>query len=166
MAATKMVGLRTLPIWMGVSLVCVIAALALLGIAGSRSGDDNSAREMNELLALSQKLPLQANAALSGTPGAFNALSESRTRYSTLASELGSDVQGFTGSTDLLKQTQAILSAQEAIESVQKSSLEVRALVPQDHPWFRLLPGGPAPRPSRRPGCRGGARPATSGPRR
>jgi twitching motility protein PilJ len=132
MAEKKLVGLRTLPMWMGLSLVCVIAALALLLITGSRSGgNDDNAREMNELLALSQKLPLQANAALSGTPGAFNALSESRTRYSTLAASIGSDVQGFAGSTELLKQTQAILSAQEAIESVQKSSLEVRALVPQ-----------------------------------
>ncbi|MET0534782.1 MAG: hypothetical protein ABW171_11205, partial [Steroidobacter sp.] len=133
MAETKkLVGLRTLPFWMGVSLICVFAALALLAFTGNQPGsNDNSMREMNELLALSQKLPLQANAALSGTPGAFNALSESRTRYSTLASSLGPDVQGFAGTTDLLKQSQAILSAQEAIEGVQKSAIEVRALVPQ-----------------------------------
>jgi twitching motility protein PilJ len=131
MAEKKLIGLRTLPFWMGVSIVCVIGALGLLVIASSKSGGNDNVSEMNELLALSQKLPLQANAALSGTPGAFNALSESRTRYSTLASTLGSDVQGFAGSTDLLKQTQAILSMQESIESVQKSSLEVRALVPQ-----------------------------------
>ena len=119
MAEKKLVGLRTRPLWMGVSLVCVVVALALLALAGTQSGgDDSSVREMNELLALSQKLPLQANVALSGTPGAFNALSDSRTRYSNLASSLGSDVQGFDGSTELLKQTQAILSAQEAIESV------------------------------------------------
>src|SRR5690606_34874471 len=78
-----------------------------------------------------QKLPLQANAALSGTPGAFNALSQSRARYSTLAASLGPDVQGFDGSTEMLKQSQAILNAQEAIEAVQKSAIEVRALVPQ-----------------------------------
>src|SRR5687768_10359727 len=117
MAEKKLIGLRTLPFWMGVSIVCVIGALGLLVISSSQSGgNDNNVSEMNELLALSQKLPLQANAALSGTPGAFNALSESRTRYSTLASTLGSDVQGFAGSTDLLKQTQAILSMQESIE--------------------------------------------------
>ena len=46
-----MIGLRTLPIWMGVSLVCVIAALGLLAIAGSQSGGEGNAREMNELLA-------------------------------------------------------------------------------------------------------------------
>lgn len=132
MAETKMIGVRFLPALMVVALVCVFAALGLLAFAGKETGgDDKSMREMNELLALSQKLPLQANAALSGTPGAFNALSESRSRYSTLAASLGPDVQGFAGSTDLLKQSQGILNAQEAIEGVQKSSIEVRALVPQ-----------------------------------
>ncbi len=132
MAETKMIGVRFLPALMVVALVSVLAALGLLAFAGGDAGgDDKSVREMNELLALSQKLPLQANAALSGTQGAFNALSESRTRYSTLAASLGTDVQSFTGSTDLLKQSQAILNAQEAIEGVQKSAIEVRALVPQ-----------------------------------
>lgn len=132
MAEKKMVGVRFLPALMVVALVCVVVALGLLAFAGPRTGgDDKSVREMNELLALSQKLPLQANAALSGTQGAFNALSESRTRYSTLAASLGPDVQSFAGTTDLLKQSQAILNAQEAIEGVQKSAIEVRALVPQ-----------------------------------
>lgn len=127
-----MIGVRFLPALMVVALVCVVTALGLLAFAGKDTGgNDQSIREMNELLALSQKLPLQANAALSGTPGAFNALSDSRTRYSTLAASLGPDVQGFAGSTELLKQSQAILNAQEAIEGVQKSSIEVRALVPQ-----------------------------------
>lgn len=127
-----MIGVRFLPALMVVALVCVVTALGLLAFAGKATGgNDQSIREMNELLALSQKLPLQANAALSGTPGAFNALSDSRTRYSTLAASLGPDVQGFAGSTELLKQSQAILNAQEAIEGVQKSSIEVRALVPQ-----------------------------------
>ncbi len=108
MAETKMIGVRFLPALMVVALVCVFVALGLLAFAGKETGgDDKSMREMNELLALSQKLPLQANAALSGTPGAFNALSESRSRYSTLAASLGTDVQGFAGSTDLLKQSQA-----------------------------------------------------------
>jgi twitching motility protein PilJ len=132
MAEKKMVGVRFLPALMVVALVCVVVALGLLAFAGrDTGGDDKSMREMNELLALSQKLPLQANAALSGTQGAFNALSESRTRYSTLANSLGPDVQSFAGTTDLLKQSQAILNAQEAIEGVQKSAIEVRALVPQ-----------------------------------
>jgi twitching motility protein PilJ len=132
MAETKMIGVRFLPALMVVALVCVVGALGLLAFAGrDNNADDKSVRELNELLALSQKLPLQANAALSGTPGAFNALSQSRARYSTLAASLGPDVQGFAGSTDLLKQSQLILNAQEAIESVQKSAVEVRALVPQ-----------------------------------
>ncbi len=63
-----MVGVRFLPALMVVALVCVVAALGLLAFAGrDTGGGDQSVREMNELLALSQKLPLQANAALSGT---------------------------------------------------------------------------------------------------
>jgi twitching motility protein PilJ len=132
MAEKKMIGVRFLPALMAVALACVLAALGLLLFAGkSTGGDEKSVREMNELLALSQKVPLQANAALSGTPGAFNALSESRSRYSALAISLGPDVQGFASSTDLLKQSQTILNAQEAIEGVQKAAVEVRALVPQ-----------------------------------
>ena len=42
MAEKKLVGLRTLPIWMGVSLVCVIGALALLALASTRSGGDDN----------------------------------------------------------------------------------------------------------------------------
>ncbi len=132
MAERKMIGVRFLPALMAVALACVVAALGLLAFAGMESGgDDKSVRALNELLALSQKLPLQANAALSATPGAFNALSASRSRYSSLATTVGPDVQGFEGSTELLKHSQAILNAQEAIEGVQKSAVEVRALVPQ-----------------------------------
>lgn len=127
MAEKKMIGVRFLPALMVVALVCVFSALVLLAFAGKETGgDDKSMREMNELLALSQKLPLQANAALSGTPGAFNALSESRTRYSTLAASLGPDVQAFGGSTDMLKQSQAILNAQEAIEASSRISVRPR----------------------------------------
>ena len=132
MAEKKMIGVRFLPALMAVAVACVLLALGLLVFAGKDTGSNpDGVREMNELLALSQKLPMQANAALSGTPGAFNALADSRARYSTLTASLGSDVQSFDGSTDLLKQSQAILSAQESIESVQKAAVEVRALVPQ-----------------------------------
>ena len=88
-------------------------------------------RSLNELLALSQKIPAQANAALNGDAPALERLRQSRARYSELAQSLGGDVQSFDGSTEMLKQSQVILSSSEAIEGVHKAATEVRALVPQ-----------------------------------
>ena len=87
MAETKMIGVRFLPALMTVALICVLTALALLAFAGKDIGSGaNSVREMNELLALSQKLPSQANAALSGDAAARSTrCAESRTRYSDAA---------------------------------------------------------------------------------
>jgi twitching motility protein PilJ len=128
----KMYGVRFLPALMVIALVCITAAIALLAFGGRESGADTTeVRELNELLALSQKIPSQASAALAGNAAAFDALAQSRTRYATLATALGSDVQGFNGSTELLKQSQSILGAREAVQAVQKASIEVRALVPQ-----------------------------------
>jgi twitching motility protein PilJ len=125
-----MVGVRFLPVLMVLALVCVITAVVLLLLGRDAGSATGNAREMNELLALSQKLPAQANAALSGTSGAFNALSQSRTRYATLANSLGPDVKDFAGSVDVLKHSQVVLSAQESIENVQRAAQEVRARVP------------------------------------
>src|SRR4029079_18041200 len=91
----------------------------------------SAVRRMNELLALSQKIPEQANAAVNGDAGALEKLRQSRTRYSELAHALGGDVQSFDGSTEMLKQSQVILSSSEAIDGVHKAATEVRALVPQ-----------------------------------
>ncbi|HET9447621.1 MAG TPA: methyl-accepting chemotaxis protein, partial [Steroidobacteraceae bacterium] len=91
----------------------------------------SSVRSLNELLALSQKIPAQANAALNGDAPALERLRQSRARYSELAQSLGGDVQSFDGSTEILKQSQVILSSSEAIEGVHKAATEVRALVPQ-----------------------------------
>jgi twitching motility protein PilJ len=132
MAETKMYGVRFLPVLMIVALVSIVIAVGLLlfGDQGS-GGTPANVREMNELLALSQKIPSQANAALNGSAPAFDTLAQSRTRYSTVAASLGNDVEKFDGSVDVLKHSQAILGSSEAIQGVQKASTEVRALVPQ-----------------------------------
>lgn len=132
MAETKMYGVRFLPGLMVIALACVAAATGLLAIGGQDTAAGASAvRGLNELLALSQKIPVQANAALNGDGAALERLSQSRIRYSTLATSLGGDVQSFDGSTELLKQSQVILSSAEAMEGVHKAAAEVRALVPQ-----------------------------------
>jgi twitching motility protein PilJ len=132
MAETKMYGVRFLPVLMVIALVCVAAAAGLLAFGGQdMEAGASSVRSMNELLALSQKIPAQANAAVNGDAAALDRLRQSRARYSELAHSLGGDVQSFDGSTEILKQSQVILSSSEAIEGVHKAATEVRALVPQ-----------------------------------
>jgi hypothetical protein len=132
MAETKMYGVRFLPVLMVIALVCVAAAAGLLAFGGQdMDAGASSVRSLNELLALSQKIPAQANAALNGDAPALERLRQSRARYSELAQSLGGDAQSFGGSTEMLKQSQVILSSSEAIEGVHKAATEVRALVPQ-----------------------------------
>jgi len=132
MAETKMYGVRFLPVLMIIALLCVAAAAGLLAFGGQdMEAGQSSVRSLNELLALSQKMPAQANASLSGDAAALEKLAQSRARYSELAHALGGDVQSFDGSTELLKQSQVVLSSSEAIEGVHKAAADVRALVPQ-----------------------------------
>ena len=132
MAETKMYGVRFLPVLMVIALACVAAAAGLLAFGGQdMDAGATSVRSLNELLALSQKMPAQANAALNGEPAALEKLRQSRARYSELAHSLGGDVQTFDGSTEILKQSQVILSSSEAIDAVHQAAADVRALVPQ-----------------------------------
>jgi twitching motility protein PilJ len=132
MADTKTYGVRFLPALLIVAVTCVAVAAALLAYTGQKAGsNDTDPRELNELLALSQKMPLQAASAVGGNAASFDALSESRARFSTLAQSLGADVHGFEGSTELLKQSQAVLGGREPIEATNKAAAEVRNLVPQ-----------------------------------
>ena len=132
MADTKTYGVRFMPVLLAIALVCVAAAAGLLAFGGQDgAAGAASVRETNELLALSQKIPSQAAAAVNGAGGAFDALSSSSTRFATVAKTLGDDVDSFAGTKDLLKQSQVVLSSAEALEGVHKAATEVRALVPQ-----------------------------------
>jgi twitching motility protein PilJ len=127
-----MAGVRFLPLLMAVALVCVIAAIGLIAFANrdSEQGADQT-RQINELVALSQKIPSQSSAALSGNEAAFDALQKSQQRYSKLAETLAAQTQSVPGSTDLLKHVQVVLGARESTLSVAESATDVRALVPQ-----------------------------------
>ncbi|MGH8187592.1 MAG: methyl-accepting chemotaxis protein [Steroidobacteraceae bacterium] len=132
MAETKMYGVRFLPGLMIIALACIAAAAALLAFGGQDMASGTVAvRATNELLALSQKIPAQANSALNGNTAALEGLARSRNRYATLANSLGGDVASFDGTIELLKQSQAVLTSSEAIEGVHKAATDVRALVPQ-----------------------------------
>jgi twitching motility protein PilJ len=129
---SKMYSVRFLPGLMAAALVCVALAAGVFAFTGPEpTANATHARELNELIALSQKIPSQANAALAGSGSGFAALAQSRTRFATIAASLGPDVQNFDASTELLRHSQAILGSREAVEGVQKAATNARALVPQ-----------------------------------
>jgi len=126
----KMYGVRFLPLLLGIALLSTLAALAWLLFAGGKSGGVTQKREVNELVALSQKIPAQASTALGGKAEAFDALSKTVARYSKLADELP-EAQGFVPAAELVRQSQAILASRDATLAVQKANAEVRTLVPE-----------------------------------
>jgi len=125
-------GVRFLPLLLGIALVCTVLALGLIAFGNrdtEQSGDQ--VRQVNELVALSQKIPSQASAALLGNEAPFDALAKSQQRFSKLAESVGQNSGQVPGATDLLKQTQSILGAREATLAVAAASNDVKALVPQ-----------------------------------
>ena len=132
MTENKMYGLRFMPALIGIALLCVMVAVALLSLTVPNSSNDrDQVSEINQVLALSQKIPAQASAAITGNAQAFDALSEARSQFASAVSTAGGDVQSFAGTTELLKQSQAVLGAREPMQAVQKASTETRTLVPQ-----------------------------------
>lgn len=128
----KMYGVRFLPILLAIALACIAVAAGLLVFANRDTGQNpDQVRQINELVALSQKIPAQAASALAGRPAAFDAMDKAVERYSKLAETIGPDVQGFGPSTELQKLSQTILGSREATFAVQKAATDVRALVPQ-----------------------------------
>jgi twitching motility protein PilJ len=128
----KMVGVRFLPALMVAALVCIGAAGAVVLFLGRATPTGaTQVRQINELVALSQKIPAQAAIALSGNEAAFEELEKARGRYSQLAESLGPQVQGLSASVELLKESQAILLVREPTLTVTRSAAEVRELLPQ-----------------------------------
>jgi twitching motility protein PilJ len=130
--ANKTYGVNFIPVLIAIAIVCVTAAgvLFLISSRDSTQGTDQL-RQINELVALSQKIPSQATGALSGNATAFDALATSRQRYSRVAQAIGPEAQSLGASTDLLKHTQAILGAREATLAVQKSATDLGPVLQQ-----------------------------------
>src|SRR5690606_36420899 len=126
----KMNSLRFLPALMAAALICVALAAGLLVLDAMSSGAGH-ARETNELLALSQRIPLEADAALAGAANGFETLERSRTRFAALAAALGADVQGFEATEALSQQAGVVVAARESIENVRQTATDVRAIAPQ-----------------------------------
>ena len=131
-ASNKAYGVNFLPALIVVAIVAVAAAIALF-LLGNRdaSGSADQLRQVNELVALSQKMPSQATGALSGNAAAFDALATARQSYSRAAETLGPEAQNLGASSELLKHTQAILGSREAALAVQKASTDIGAVLPQ-----------------------------------
>ena len=66
----RVLSVRFVPILLVVSIVCIAAAAVFVALGGGGSGDSaDKTRELNQLVALSQKIPAQAQAA-PGNPAA------------------------------------------------------------------------------------------------
>jgi twitching motility protein PilJ len=127
----KMYSVRLLPLMTALALLCVLAALVMIFLGNRNSGPSSEMRDANELVAVVQRIPLQAAGALSGNAEANEALAELSSRYSTLVAALPADVRTLDASNELVKNSQVVLGAHEAIQGVQKAAGEVRALAPQ-----------------------------------
>lgn len=130
--ANKMYGVRFLPALLGIALGCIAVALGLLVFATRSEGQGpNQARDINEVVALSQKIPALTVGALAGKSDAFDALAKSLDRYSKAVDAAGPQAKGFGPSIELQKLSQTVLGSREAIAAVQKGATDVRALMPQ-----------------------------------
>jgi twitching motility protein PilJ len=128
----KMAGAWQLPALMVAALACFLgAAVVVLSLGRAAPTGATQVRQINELVALSQKIPAQAAIALSGNEAAFDELEKARERYSQLAESLGPQVQGLSASVELLKQSQTILLVREPTLTVTRAAVDVRELLPQ-----------------------------------
>ncbi len=129
---TKMYGVRFLPVLLTIALLCTAAAIVLLLYVNRGSGQGTQQlRQINEFVALSQKIPSLTVGALTGKSDAFDTLARALHRYSTLVNAVGPEAKGFGPSVELQKLSQTILGSREATFAVQKAATDVRALVPQ-----------------------------------
>ena len=128
----KMYGVRFLPALLSIALICIAAAVVLLLFTHRDSGQSaEQVRQINEVVALSQKIPALTTAALTGKTDAFDALAKSLDRYSTLVDAVGPEAKAFGPSVELQKLSQTVLGSREATFAVQKAANDVRVLVPQ-----------------------------------
>lgn len=131
-AANKTYGVKFLPVLIAIALACVTAAIVLyLFSTRGASQDVDQVRQINELVALSQKIPSQASGALSGNAAAFEALATTRQQYGRVAAVIGSGAEDLKASTKLLKHTQTILGARESALAVQKAAMEISPTLQQ-----------------------------------
>ena len=126
----KVNGVKFVPALAGLALACVVFAIVALILDGRQSGADvEHLRKLSQLVAISQKMPSQAAAAVAGKAQAFDELAKSRTRYHSLVTEL-SEAQKLGASDALQTQVQTILNGREAMASLQKAVVDVHALLP------------------------------------
>ena len=106
----------------------MLAALGLFAFGG-QDIQRAHVRQMNELVALSQKIPSQA-AALAAQ-SAFDALAKSRARYSKLANRSARKRRFFAGSDRAAETDPDHPGFARSHARVHKAATEVRALMPQ-----------------------------------
>jgi twitching motility protein PilJ len=121
---------------LAVALVCIaVACVVVLLVGRDAPTGATQVRQINELVALSQRIPAQAAIALSGNETGFDELERAREVYSQLAEKLGPQVQGLSASVEVLKQSQAILLVREPTLTITRA----RSWATWSAPWDRAV---------------------------
>lgn len=108
--------------------VAIFGAAVLIGAAALVYLNGGASPDTSELAALSQALPSQTQAALSGEEGAFDRLARSRQRLAELRRTLGSSVGGRAGDWQALESgVQAVTANRQLVEAAALASADLRS---------------------------------------
>jgi twitching motility protein PilJ len=108
--------------------VAIFGAAVLIGAAALVYLNGAASPDTSELAALSQALPSQTQAALSGEEGAFDRLARSRQRLAELRRTLGSSAGGRAGDWQALESgVQAVTANRQLVEAAALASADLRS---------------------------------------
>ncbi|MEE4162849.1 MAG: methyl-accepting chemotaxis protein [Woeseiaceae bacterium] len=108
--------------------VAIFGAAVLIGAAALVYLNGGASPDTSELAALSQALPSQTQAALSGEEGAFDRLARSRQRLAELQRTLGSSAGGRAGDWQALESgVQAVTANRQLVEAAALASADLRS---------------------------------------
>ena len=108
--------------------VAIFGAAVLIGAAALVYLNGGASPDTSELAALSQALPSQTQAALSGEEGAFDRLARSRQRLAELRRTLGSSAGGRAGDWQALESgVQAVTANRQLVEAAALASADLRS---------------------------------------
>ncbi|HSN71554.1 MAG TPA: methyl-accepting chemotaxis protein, partial [Steroidobacteraceae bacterium] len=134
--ADKHIGVRLFPVLLGVALVCVALALALMVFLGRGPQADPAATarpgELVGLSLLTQRIPLEATDALAGNVAAYDALE--RSTASLAAAIDAGTTQGVAQNAAweaFAQDTRSIVGAREFVLGAHRAAADVEAEVPE-----------------------------------
>ncbi|MGO9934787.1 MAG: methyl-accepting chemotaxis protein [Steroidobacteraceae bacterium] len=119
-----------LPLLAVLVVLCLAAAAALTALTPPPSGSANLAAPAEQMSLLVQRMPFEAQNALRGESGAFDALAKSAARLKTLRAALPGSGDAATW-TKLNEAATTVEETRPAVQAIQASTQEVRELTPK-----------------------------------